>query len=233
MATRTFCILISLMLASCAAPQDELVGNAPPTELAAGPTRTDRIQLEKAPVARPTNNPEALVTIDGWPFQEEGRRFTLTWNSGSEPVPLVDIPSLNGIPVAEATFQRGEVIRWSQSNVGIFRPSTYRVKAPVGVEGFTYGASYRTGDEQFYAELKKGQQVYMYHYLGSGLCLLEVDRKLVEAMCPRPESYVGNFKGADDAMKFQPAERIWWVYLGAAGKGGWMIVDNRVVVDVE
>lgn len=235
MAPRTFFFLINiaLVLASCAAEKDELVGSAPPTEAVGGPNRTDRITLEKAAPVRPTNNPEALVTIDGWPFQEETRRFTLTWNSGNEPVVLVDIPSLNSLPVAEATFKPGEIIRWTQTHVGIYRPSVYRVKQSAELEGYIWGSGFRTGGEEFYAELKKGEQVFLYHYLGNGLCLMQVRQKLIEALCPSADNFAGNFKGTDAPMMFQPAERIWWVYLGTSTQGGWMPVDNRFIVDIE
>lgn len=233
MATRTCFLLINLLAVSCASDNQQLVGAAPPEKIVAGPKRSDHITIEKPAVERPTNNPEALVIIDGWPFQETGRRLTLTWNGGDDALPLLDIPSLNGLPVAEAVFQRGEVIHWTQSNVGIYRPSIYRAKKPVGVEGFSHGAAYRTGDEAFYAELKTGEQVFLYHYLGNGQCLMQVHNEMVEATCPTKEHFSGNFEGADDALRFQPAERIWWIFLGSAGKGGWMIVDDRVIVDIE
>ena len=234
MTSRKYCFLISVLVVSaCAAPKDELVGVAPPTESVGGPTRSDRIELGPEVVARPTNNPEPLVSIEGWPFQDEARRFTLTWNSGNEPVVLVDIPSLNGVPVAEAVFKPREVIRWSQTSVGVFRPSIYRAKATTEVEGYNYGSSYRTENDQFYAELKKGEQVFLYHYLGEGQCLLQAKGQLFESICPTSDKFAGNFKGSDSAMMYQPAERIWWVFLGSAGSGGWMIVDDRVAVDIE
>jgi hypothetical protein len=234
MASRKFYFLISVLAVSaCAAPNDELVGTAPPAQSVGGPMRADHISLQTVKSVRPTNNPEPIVSIDGWPFQDESRRFTLTWNSGNEPVVLVDLPSLNGIPVAEAVFKPREVIRWSQTSVGVFRPSMYRAISPVEIEGYNYGSTYRTDDDQFRAELKKGEQVFMYHYMGEGTCLLQVRSQMFESMCPTADAYAGPFRGSDAAMVYQPAERIWWVYLGSTGSGGWMIVDDRVAVDIE
>lgn len=232
-----FSISLSLalsLLVGCSTPKEEVVGKPPAeVEQARNAQMAGRIQIEKEAPQRPTHHPEALALLPGWPLQEEGRRFTARWDAASTPVPLADIPSLNSIPVAEAIFQPGEIVRWTQSVVGVYRPKFYQAKAGTEVEGYLVTAEYRTGEEVFYTELNPKEQVIVYMYAGSGLCYMGIRGKIVEGLCPDPERFTGDFSQQDLAKRFHPPERIWWVFVGNPGQGGWLALDDRFVVDIE
>lgn len=217
----------------CASEPETVVGK-PPVDVdnARAAQREMAISLDKPKRERPTGNPVAIATLPGWPLQEEGRRFTLTWAGGGEPAVLLDEPNLNGLPVAEAVFKQGDVIRWADSVVGVFQPTFYTAKTTAELEGFELGNDFRTGSEMYYVELKKGERVAVMMYGGSGLCIMEIRQRLVEALCPDAERFSGNFSAKDPAQRFHPPQRIWWVFVGHPGQGGWMASDNRVVVDI-
>lgn len=92
---------------------------------------------------------------------------------------------------------------------------------------------FRTGSESFYAELNPREQVAVYLYAGQGLCYMGVRQKLVQGLCPDADRFSGDFSQADLPKRFHPPQRIWWVFVGNPGEGGWMALDERVLVDIE
>ena len=228
-------LVLAIGLVGCGGAKEEQVIGKPPTEetVQGNFQRTDRIQLEKTPEVRAKTEPEPVFVADGWPFNDDGRLFRVTWGGGNEEVPLFANPSLNAEILSKGKFTKGREIIWTQSVVAVFRPSTYRVKTEVTVEGYVADNGYRTGGDAFSETLSPGEVVSLYTYAGSSLCNLGVRQTIVQAFCPTAEHYRGSFKGRFTAEKYQPAERIWWLYVNSDSGSGWLALDDRVLVDIE
>ncbi len=222
-------------LAACGgSDKPDMVGKPPTDDQAvqARPT-TDRIQIGPKKQEARNDYPEPQLLWNGWPYNEEAHDFTVEWGGGNEQIPLYASPSLNAEIQKQTTLKRGEQIRWTQTAVAVFQPSIYRVKNQFLMEGFVYGDGYRAGGETFSQELSPGEVVGVYQYASEGMCIMGVRQTMVEAICPTEENFKGNFEGSFTAAQFQPAERIWWLYVNTDGGSGWMVLDDRAVVDIE
>ena len=226
---------LALVLTACGgSDKPDMVGK-PPTDdqLVQARPAADRIQIGPKKKEARNDFPEPQLLWNGWPYNEEGHDFTVEWSGGAEPIPLHASPSLNAPVETQTTLKRGQKIRWTQTAVAIFYPSTYRVSNQFLMEGFVYGDGYRAGGETFSQELSPGEVVGMYQYAGEGMCIMGVRQTMVEAVCPTEENFKGNFQGPSTAAQFQPSERIWWLYVNTDGGSGWMVLDDRAVVDIE
>jgi len=224
--------LIAIFALACSTPADEVVGEPPPTEENAPSARATNIKLGSRTVTR-NDQPEALMTVTGWPFNEEGNTFKLTWGGKRTTLGLVDKPTLNGEVIDTLRVDNGEEIIWNNTAVAVFAPSVWRVKKPVLVEGYRWSDDYRTGGDLFSREIGPGTKIKLYHYSGQGLCILEVKGMKVEALCPDQEHYEGVFQAPTRAAIYQPRESLWWVRMRSTGGGGWFPLDDRVIVDIE
>lgn len=225
--------VVFLLLSGCAAEKQGLVGSAPPEELVQHRSNTTNIKLGEQPKKDKKVYPEPRFVAEGWPYQEDNVSFRLTWDAEKTKLPLLDAPTFNGNIIGEGTWKRGAELAWTNSSVGVYEPTEYRAKHEVSIDGQIYSNDYRTGNDGFSADLRKGERIELYHYASGGMCFLRVREVMIESLCPREEDFGGPFSGADLAQIYQPQRRQWWVHVNAAGGGaGWMPLDDRVIVDI-
>lgn len=230
-----FALILTLItaLAGCSTPPEEVVGEPPPAEQAYVPQRSMNIKLGKEQPKRKSDQPEAILTIAGWPYNEADATFSLTWGAKRTTLGLFDEPTLNGQVIDKLSLENGKEIFWTDTAVAVFEPSTWQVKAPVTVEGYKWSEGYRTGGDLHSVDLNPGDSIKLFHYSGQGLCIMSVRGVRVEALCPSEEKYRGNFEAPMRAAIYQPRESLWWVRMRSANGGGWFPLDDRVIVDVQ
>lgn len=228
-----------LLLLGCKTPEETLVGKPPDKEKAA--TRGE-IQITGDPNSssdvpgqpqqkRPAVPPPA-ITMEGWPYEEPGNNFRLSWSGGKSRVPLFAQPDPNSAIVGDVTWKNGEEVRWTGTVVSVYQPSVYVAKHAVTIQGTIYTTGYLTGDPYITHELRKGQRLGLFLYAGSNECYLGVDKGLFSAPCPREEDFRGNFRGANAAQKYQPQKLVWWIQIPAGLNSAWFPLDDRFVVDI-
>lgn len=226
-----FAAVISSFGVGCKTPQEELVGEPTPFEEPVGEPRTTNIKLEPDTSDRP-RQPEAELTVMGWPYNEPGRTFELTWTRGKTTLQLLESASLNSDSARSIAVTKNDTLFWTESAVAVYEPSSWRVRKAVTIEGYRWGNEYRTGDDIVSADLLPGSLVELYHYAGQGMCIVKVKGQLIEAMCPDASHFDGRFVGEVKASIYQPRKSVWWVRLRSEGGDGWLPLDDRVAVDI-
>jgi hypothetical protein len=220
---------------SCASEPDTVVGTPPPREDVKVRKPVGRIQMPTdGKMKREKNEPEPMLSISGWPFQETGNNFRLFWKGAQNATILYAEPSLNAVKIGEVSWEDGEEVIVRGSAVAVFQPSIYRAQEANRIEGYVYDTeSYRTGGAAVSYDINPGETIEVYHYKSDGICYMGVRSRVVEANCPTKGSWNGNFRGKVAAEQLAPASRIWWIQITTPQASGWLQVDDRFAVDIE
>lgn len=230
-----FVFVIVMGLAGCATPETGVQGEPPPREEVDARQTTNRISLAKpSEREREKTEPEPVLTVAAWPFQEANTDFVLTWQGGENATVLYEEPSLNARKIGELFWKNGEEVITRNSVVAVFEPSVYRARDKVRVEGYVYDPeSYRTDGAQVSYDIDPGETIEVFHYKESGICYMRVRSQLIEGNCPSDDRWDGNFRGNIPAERLGPVARIWWIQITTPDVSGWIQVDDRFAVDIE
>lgn len=237
---RFVALTLSLLLtaAACKTTEEGMIGEPPDedeqSQIREGGPR--RVALPGSKTRREPDKqyPSAIFAVDGWPFNEEATTFRLEWTGSSAELPVHDGPSRNATIVGEYQVQPGQEIPWRNTRVNVFAPKIFESREATLVEGFRWKPDSRALHRQpVDAQLGPGEPVAVYHYQGGELCIMGVQDVMLEAVCPTPKTFAGDFAGRTTAEKMQPATRIWWVQITTQQASGWIKLDDRVAVDIE
>ncbi len=229
---------LSLVATACKTPEEGMIGEPPEDEeqsqIREGGPR--RIELPGSKNGREPdrNYPAPLLSVDGWPFNEEATTFQLEWTGPPAALPVHERPSRNAAIVGDYRVEPGQEIPWRNTRVNIFRPKVFKTTQAMRVEGFRWAPESRARHRQpVDAQVGQGTPVAVYHYQGGDLCIMGVGDTLMEAVCPKPNRFAGDFTGRTTAEKMQPTEKIWWVQITTQTQNGWITLNDRVAVDIE
>lgn len=232
------CSLAAALAAGCKTPEEGMIGEPPEdeeeTQIRQGGPRN--IELPGADEKRePTGeHPEPIFSVDGWPYNDEANTFSLEWTAQPAALPVHEAPSRNASIVGEYRVEPGQSIPWRNTRVNVFRPKIVETKRALTVEGFLWKPDSRALHRQpTDVSVGAGAPVAIYHYQGGNLCILGVADKLLEAVCPTPNAFAGDFRGNTRAETMQPEKRAWWVQITTNEVSGWIKLDDRVAVDIE
>lgn len=239
MRTNILILLLVLTLpTACKTPEEGMLGEPPEegedTRMRQGGPR--RLELPKAKeTEQPERDyPDPLFTIDGWPFQEPATTFSLEWAGQAAVLPIHYEPSRNATIVGKYEVSPGQAIPWRNTQVAVFKPKLFRATKTLTLEGFLWRPDNRALHRQpTNVPVPQGGAVAVYHYHGRDMCIVGAADKLVEAACPTPKRFEGNFAGRTMAEKMQADRRIWWVQITTPEHSGWIALDDRVAVDIE
>jgi hypothetical protein len=231
-------VSFALLTFSCKTPEEGMIGEPPEdeeqTQIREGGPR--RIELPAADDSREPSKeyPAPIFAVDGWPYNDEANTFSLEWAGAPAVLPVHEAPSRNAAIVGEYSVQRGQEIPWRNTRINVFKPTVFETKQAMTIEGFRWAPESRALHRQpLDARVGPGTPVAVYHYQGRQTCIMGVGDKLVEALCPTPEAFAGSFRGRTMAEKMQPADKIWWVQITTRQATGWIMLDDRVAVDIE
>lgn len=226
---------VLVMGASCASEPDTVVGKPPPKEEVQVRQRVDRIAMPtEEKKTQGGTEPEPMLAISGWPFQDATTSFRLHWQGGQNASVIYAEPSLNATKIGEVFWNQNEEVITRGTIVAIFQPSVYRAKEATRIEGFVYDSnSFRTGQAAVSYDIAPGETVEVYHYRSEGICYMGVRGRVIEGNCPTETYWNGNFKGNIPAEQLGPVSRIWWVEIVSQQASGWIQVDDRFSVDIE
>lgn len=223
-------VAIATAVVACKTPEEQLVGK-PPTGEEEVVRRPKQVGESESTRKRPTY-PDPLLALETWPYVEDRKTFSLTWDGGNNPVPLHIQPDPNSRILGDAVWNDGEEIGWLASVVAVYRPKVVRAAEEWFVEGPVYQEGYVTDQEYVSETLRKGQPIEVYLYAGAGRCWLGLDDQIFEGTCPPKEKFSGSFEGQIPAQWYQPLEKVWWIQISADGTTGWFPMDDRVIVDI-
>jgi hypothetical protein len=233
-----FVLALACAFVGCKTTEEGMIGEPPEDEeesqIRQGGPR--RIELPESKTRRQPKKeyPEAIFTVDGWPYNEEATTFQLEWTGGSAVLPVHEAPSRNATIVGEYSVRSDQEIPWRNTRVNVFEPKIFESTQAVTVEGFRWKPDDRAAHRQpVDVRLAPGEPVAVYHYQGRSLCILGAKDALMEAVCPSPNSFSGDFSGRTMAEKMQPKRKIWWVRISTTDVSGWIKLDDRVAVDIE
>jgi hypothetical protein len=236
----SLCLILAATLlttAACETPEEGLVGEPPAEEMQvanrpAGPRRIklpngdDKMQPDK-------QYPEPIFGAAIWPYIEEGTTFELTWGGPTATLAVHEGPNPNSAIVGEYKIQKGAEIPWRNSWVGVYEPALFVAKTKVEISGTRYAPDNRDlHDAPVSATVHPGQTIAVYHYAGAATCFVGVGQSLMQAPCPSPTNFNGNFTGRTRGEQMHPEKRIWWVFIETQQASGWIPVDDRVLVDI-
>lgn len=233
-------IILSLIVAAsaCKTTEEGMIGEPPDEEeqsqIREGGPRSIELPESKTRRQPDKQYPAPIFAVDGWPFNEEATTFRLEWTGASAVLPVHDAPSRNATIVGEYGVEPGQEIPWRNTRVNVFEPKLFKAKEATVVEGFRWKPDSRALHRQpVDAQIGPGEAVAVYHYQGGQLCIMGVKDLMVEAVCPTPKAFAGDFAGRTTAEKMQPATKIWWVQITTQQASGWIKLDDRVAVDIE
>lgn len=232
-------ILAGLLLASpaCETPEQGLVGEPPEadTQVTNRPAGPRRIELPGDKNKRQPDKtyPEPIFGVAVWPYIEEGTTFELTWGGPTAALAVHERPNPNSAIIGEYKLDKGEKIPWRNSWVSVYKPSLYTAKTKVDLSGTRYAPADRDiHDAPVDTTVDPGQTIAVYHYAGAATCYVGVGKSMLQAPCPTPQKFNGNFSGHTRGEQMHPEKRIWWVFIETQQASGWIPVDDRVLVDI-
>jgi hypothetical protein len=241
MSMRSFAmLLLSILLVSasgCKTPEDTVVGK-PPAEggvvEANRPSGPQRIAVAGQDVhERSSDHPEPLFGAAVWPYIEESTTFELSWGGQPTTLQVYEMPDLNGPVVGEYSVAPDQEIPWRATWVDVYEPAVFTASQPLTIEGTVHAPHDRDVHDTPASEpVTGGEPVAVYHYQGAATCFIGVKETLLQAGCPNPQEFEGDFSGRTRAEQMHPRKRLWWVYLETTQTTGWIIVDDRFVVDI-
>ncbi|MGM0558320.1 MAG: hypothetical protein ACQEVA_18190 [Myxococcota bacterium] len=237
---RILAVLVSMALLalSCKTPEEGMIGEPPEdeeqTQIREGGPRRVELPGDRDRREPNTDHPSPIFAVDGWPYNDEANTFSLEWAGSSAVLSVHEAPSRNAAIVGEYAVQQGQEIPWRNTRINVFKPKIFETKQAVTIEGFRWAPDSRELHRQpVDAQVGAGTPVAVYHYQGGEQCIMGVGDKLVEAVCPTPDAFLGDFRGRNAAEKMQPDEKIWWVQITTQTTSGWIELDDRVAVDIE
>ena len=195
-----------------------------PPEPAPTPPATVEAKAKPAPkavVAKPAK--AAPIKLSGTPHDEEYAKVKLTWNAKNAELPMFGAPG-GEKESGKLSLTQGKAVEFADSVVLITKPNKLTAKAGAKIFGAskfdvkTGKMAAGNGD----IDVPAGDVVLVLKYAGEGMCFTQHARNTYIGGCPSPEMYGGNV----DAKP----EHEWWVQ--PKGKKGWLIVDERLKVDV-
>ena len=228
--------LMLLEATACETPETGLVGEPPDQEMQVDsrPAGPRTIELAGDDQKMPDKTyPQAIFGAAVWPFLEEGTTFELTWGAQPATLTVHEQPDPNSATAGEYKVQKGDRIPWRNTWVGVYKPALFTAKNKVELSGTRYAPDDRDlHAAPVSATVHPGQSVAVYHYAGAATCYLGAGQVLMQAPCPTPQNFEGDFSGRTRAQKMHPEKRIWWVYVSTRQATGWIPVDDRVLVDI-
>lgn len=238
---RLFIVLLTAVvwagLTACSAPAEETHIGEPPAEQQIGHARQGGMQTIELPDQKPKKTAQRykapVFGAPTWPFIEEGQTFALSWGEGPQQVPVFAEPDLNAELVGQVQMTSGQTIEWQHSWVSVYAPRVFVAKVPATIDGAQYAPGNRDLDQAPIAvELAPGHELQVLTYAGSATCYMRAGEVTFIGECPTPAEFQGDFRGRFRAEQYQPAERLWWVYISTPEVAGWIPVDDKVVVDL-
>ncbi len=236
-----FALLAAVLMSvgACSTPHHQtLVGEPPPDDPGPAQARAGgerRILLPDHHKRRLPDKryPKAIFGAPVWPFIEDGTTFELTWGAAAASIAVHEQPDLNSAISGEYHLARGDKIPWRSSWVGVYRPSIFRAKTEVHLDGTRYvPGNPDLNDSPISATVHPGQPVAVYQYAGGATCYVGVGQTVMLTSCPAPHQFNGDFSGKSRAEQMQPEKRVWWVRVETASVTGWIALDDRVQVDL-
>lgn len=225
-----FSTSLSILVAACfacATPQETLVGS-PPAEDETTP-RTHRPAVSGL-ADTSLERPEPMLLVSGWPYQELGSSFRVTWDAPDTSLTVRARPSFAAQRQGEFQAHKDDMIGWRDTAVGIYTPGIFTARDNLILEGEKYDPqAYLDGSEYRRFEVGRGNQIRLFHNLGNGMCLVGFGIEVIESLCPDPNLYEGPFH----THPLRPADFVWWIQVETATASGWIALDDRVIVDIE
>jgi hypothetical protein len=234
----TSCLIAGLLLtaSACETPEETMVGEPPEDEVIAAsrPAGPRRIKLPGDDSNKPkTKQPEALFGASVWPYMEEGTTFELAWDAQTTSLAVREQPDLNSGVVGEFKLAKGDTIPWRNTWVGVYQPALFVAKTQVELQGSRHAPDDRKLHEiPASATVAPGETIAVYHYAGAANCFVGVGKILMQAACPSPDRFNGDFSGRTRGEQMHPQKRVWWVFIQTQQASGWIPVDDRVLVDI-
>lgn len=189
----------------------------------------ERVLLE----AGQDQSAERLLEVEAWPGQREMLTFSLTWLGGEEEVVLRAGPDLASAEVARRGWEDGSEVEWSDTRVVVLAGRPFRAlkDARLKVISFDPGAEVvepeEMVEEEFALEVKAGELIDVYQYVGEGACYLGAGEQMYVGDCPGKE-FVADVEVEEGERKLEPLEQEWWVLVGDGAERGWVRADDSL-----
>jgi hypothetical protein len=117
--------------------------------------------------------------------------------------------------------------------VGVYKPALFEATTQAEFQGTRHAPDQRRMHQTpTSATVAPGETIAVYHYAGAANCYVGIKKFLMQAACPSPDRFTGDFSGRTRAEQMHPDKRIWWVYIETRQASGWIPVDDRMLVDI-
>lgn len=170
---------------------------------------------------------QGLLEVESWPGRRDMSTFSITWLGGEETVALHEFPRAQSAEIARRSWEDGSEVEWSDTRVVVYAGRPFRALRDTRLDVVEFDPTVEPLepeemiDQNVVLEIKAGESIQLYQFMGDETCYLGVSEKIYVGDCPGKD-FQAEADGDAGRLRLEPLEQEWWVLVGEGAERGWV-----------